>query len=174
MEAQLKKTVENLTRQVAENPGTARAASLVRTRLVERLTCEAQARELPPLLIDEPPLMGGDDAGPSPVELVLMALGACQEIMYASMAALWGLELTKVEVRVEGHLDRRGFLGLKDDVRPGFDKVKFDTRLESPGDPAKLAELAAFVERHCPVLDIVRQPVPVEGRVRINGKRVKV
>lgn len=53
----------------------------------------------------------GEDSGPSPVELVLAALGACQEVVYGVHARLLGIPLEPVTVAVEAEIDLRGFFG---------------------------------------------------------------
>ena len=45
------------------------------------------------LTVDEPKGIGGSDRGPTPVELVLAALGTCQEITYRAFATAMGIAL---------------------------------------------------------------------------------
>ena len=116
------------------------------------------------LRLDEPAALGGADSGPNPVEAVLAALGSCQAIVYRAYASALGLRLDRVEVDARGRLDLRGFLGLAP-VAAGYEAVTFRTRIESPEPPEKIQELARLVEEHCPVLDILRRPVPVTGQV---------
>src|SRR4051794_5698941 len=59
------------------------------------------------LTADEPPAIGGTDAGPTPVELVLAGLGSCQEIVYATYARILGIPLNGVSVAAEGRVDLR-------------------------------------------------------------------
>ncbi len=114
------------------------------------------------LVVDEPPQLGGNDAGPNPVELVLAALGACQEITYRAYASALGIPLDGVAVRLEGDLDLRGFLGLDAAARPGFSRIRGTVELTSSAPLAELERLRAAVDAHCPVLDMLRTPVPVE------------
>jgi putative redox protein len=120
------------------------------------------------LAVDEPPLIGGADTGPTPVELVLAALGTCQEIVFATYARVLGIPLDGVAVNAEGRLDLRGFFGVAD-VAPGFQDVTFTVDITSPASAEDIARLVETVNAHCPVLDILQQPVPVHGDVRLNG-----
>ena len=71
------------------------------TQWEEDVRCSVSIRDFAPMIIDEPPELGGQDAGPNPVELVLAALGTCQEIMYSAYASVMGIELISVKVDVK-------------------------------------------------------------------------
>ncbi|MEZ5669660.1 MAG: OsmC family protein [Alphaproteobacteria bacterium] len=114
------------------------------------------------LTVDEPQQLGGTDAGPNPVELILAALGTCQEITYKAYATALGIPLDSVSVKLEGDLDLRGFFAVKDDVRPGYQAIRGTVRIESGASPEALAQLRDVVNAHCPVLDIISNPVPVK------------
>ena len=111
--------------------------------------------------VDEPPNLGGTDTGPNPVEFVLAALATCQEITYRAYATALGIPLESVSVTLEGSLDLRGFFAVKDGVRAGFNDVRGVVNLKSSAPDAELAKLKDVVDAHCPVLDILRAPVPV-------------
>ncbi|HVW34841.1 MAG TPA: OsmC family protein, partial [Acidimicrobiia bacterium] len=116
--------------------------------------------------VDEPEILGGTDLAANPVQLVLASLGACQAITYRVWAAKLGIALDGVEARVEGDLDLRGFFGLDDSVRPGYTRIRVFVTLRGPEAPERYDELVAAVNRHCPVLDIVANPVPVDRTVK--------
>jgi len=130
------------------------------SRQVEGLRSETKIRQFS-LTVDEPPSLGGTDAGPNPVELVLAALATCQEITYRAYATALGIPLDGVAVKLEGTLDLRGFFAVKDGVRAGFSEVRGTVELKSSASAADLAKLKDVVDAHCPVLDILRAPVPV-------------
>ncbi len=138
------------------------------TALVEDFRTRASIRQFD-LTVDEPEELGGSDAGPNPVELVLAALGTCQEIVYAAYATVLGVELESLEVEVEGRLDPRGFFGVAD-VDPGFSEISYRVRIESPAEPERVEKLVRAVEEHCPVLDILKRPVRTAGGVELNGE----
>jgi len=126
------------------------------------------------LTVDEPDVLGGNDTGPNPVELILASLGSCQEITYRAYAAALGIPLDGVSVTVEGDIDLRGFFAVDESVRAGYEKIRATVHLESSASEAQLQQLRDVVNAHCPVLDIVAKPVPVELSLKITHPPVKV
>ena len=76
------------------------------------------------LTVDEPPALGGSDAGPNPVELVLAGLATCQEITYRAYATALGVPLDSVSVKLEGVLDLRGFFAVDERSACGFHRSR--------------------------------------------------
>jgi uncharacterized OsmC-like protein len=111
--------------------------------------------------VDEPPALGGVDSAPNPVETALAGLLSCQVVTYRFWAAKLDIPLDDVRVETEGDLDVRGFLGLRDGVRPGLGAVRVKVRLTGPASPEQYRELHAAVDEHCPVLDLFTNPTPV-------------
>ena len=52
-----------------------------------------------------------------------------------------------------------------DRVRPGFLQVRGEVTLDTPASDADVERLRRMVEKHCPVLDDLRAPVPVTMEV---------
>ncbi len=153
-------TQNNLRRR----PVGAAATIAVATRQLAGLRSEATIRDFR-LTVDQPPALGGADAGPSPVEIVLVALGACQEMTYRLYAENLGIPLNHVSVRVEGRLDLRGFFAVDEAVRPGFRDIRAVVDIDSPASAADIERLKVAVESHCPVLDILRNVTPIKLEV---------
>ena len=114
--------------------------------------------------MDEPADFGGTDKGPSPGELVLAALGGCQIITLGFYAQKLGVNLKTIETTVDGDLDLRGFMGLLS-VRPGFQKIRVNTRINAEGNPQKIEKLARIAEERCPVLDTLRNGTAIETQI---------
>ena len=157
----LREIIEETQANLRADAANARAVFSVNSKQVENLRSEAQLRQFS-LTVDEPPSLGGSDAGPNPVELVLAALATCQEITYRAYATALGVPLESVSVKLEGVLDLRGFFAVDDRVRSGFTGVQGTVTLKSLATQEELAKLKAVVDAHCPVLDILRAPVPVK------------
>ncbi len=62
-------------------------------------------------------------------------------------------------------VDLHAFLGLSEDTRPGFERITFTATVKADAPRAKLEELCEYVQRTSPVLDIIRNPVPVSIRL---------
>ncbi len=131
------------------------------------VACRAEIRQHG-LAIDEPAALGGTDTGPNPVELVLAALGTCQAITYRIWAGLMGIELDEVRFETDGDIDIAGLLGLREGVRPGLGAVRHRVIVVGPETEERYRELMAAVNAHCPVLDIVANPVPVQHVLEVR------
>jgi len=160
----LKDIIVETQTDLLANPDHAIATFSVDSRQVEGLRSETKIRQFN-VTVDEPPNLGGTDTGPNPVEFVLAALATCQEITYRAYATTLGIPLESVSVTLEGSLDLRGFFAVKDGVRAGFNDVRGVVNLKSSAPDAELAKLKDVVDGHCPVLDILRAPVPVDLRL---------
>lgn len=111
---------------------------------------------------DEPEQILGERTAPNAVELLLAALGSCLTVGHAANAAAMGIELDDLRFETEGDVDLRGFLGISEDVRPGYDAVTCVTRVEADASEAELAELRDRVEATSPLLDNVTNAVSLE------------
>jgi putative redox protein len=52
--------------------------------------------------------------------------------------------------------------------------VTFTVDIASPAAPQDIVRLVEAVNTHCPVLDILKQPVSVRGEARLNGEALAV
>lgn len=117
-------------------------------------------------LVDEPAGLAGDDIAPSPVEVALGALIACQVVVYRLYAEALGIQVVDVRVTAEGDLDARRLFGIDESVRAGFTDVRLDIALTGPETAERYEELKAAVDAHCPVLDLFANATPVATTVR--------
>jgi uncharacterized OsmC-like protein len=110
---------------------------------------------------DEPPVLLSANAGPNAVEAVLHALASCLAVGFVYNAAAQGINIESLEFELEGDLDLHAFLGLSDQVRPGYENIRLSYRVKSDAPREKIVELCNYVQKTSPVLDIIRNPVPV-------------
>jgi uncharacterized OsmC-like protein len=109
----------------------------------------------------EPAILLGSDTGPNPAEYLLHALAACLTTSLVYVAAARGVRLTEVESTVEGDMDVQGALGLSDDYRNGFERIRVSFRVAGDAPEEKLREVVARAQRRSAVFDMVTNGVPV-------------
>jgi uncharacterized OsmC-like protein len=170
MSQELRDLIAETQRAFKEDPGSARATFESRSALQEGLRSEARLREHV-LTIDEPESLGGTDAGPNPVELILAALGTCQEITYRAYATALDIPLDSVSVELEGDIDLRGFFAVDESVRAGYEAIRGKVSIESSADAETLEMLRQVVNAHCPVLDVISKPVAVALELEVRKSR---
>jgi uncharacterized OsmC-like protein len=106
----------------------------------------------------EPAVLLGADQHANPVEYVLHALIGCLTTTMVYHAAARGIAIESIDSELEGDLDLRGFLGLSDQVRKGFQAVRVRMRVKSSASASVLRTLAQY----SPVYDIVSRSLPVD------------
>ncbi|MFD1587346.1 OsmC family protein [Halorientalis brevis] len=111
---------------------------------------------------DEPAALLGDRAGPNAVEHLLAALGSCLSVTYAGHAAAKGIEIEDMRFEFEGDIDLRGFLGLSDEVRPGYEAIRATTHIDADASEEALRELHEEVKETSPVYDNVTNEVTLD------------
>jgi len=114
---------------------------------------------------DEPPLLLGQDIGPNPVEYALTALAACVTTALVYHAAAKGIKLNSVEARLEGDIDLRGFLGISDDVRRGYENIRIYYKIDADVPDDQLEELVQMGTKYSPVFDTITNPVNVTAQL---------
>jgi len=160
----LKDSLLNLIKVIQDDPENANATFRAKSKLEEGFLAEVQTRNFK-FVSDEPTELGGTDEGPNPVEYVLGAFAACQEIVIKAYATVLDIDLKSVSVEVSGNLDLHGFLNLSDQ-RAGFTSLNYKTTVETnEKDTEKLQLLEELSVTRCPVLDIIQNPVEVTGSV---------
>ncbi|MDA0171924.1 OsmC family protein [Solirubrobacter taibaiensis] len=110
----------------------------------------------------EPAILLGHDTGPNPAEFALHALAACLTTTLVYVATARKVRLSEVESVLEGDMDVRGALGLSDDVRNGFSRVRVTFKVRADAPQEKIAELVQRATARSAVFDMLSNGVPVE------------
>ena len=110
---------------------------------------------------DHPEVLVGKDHGPTPVEFLLHALGACLMAGVANISAARGVTLTSVQTTIEGDINLLGILGLSDDVRNGFRQINVTFRIEGDASPETLREIVEQSRSRSAVYDVLTNGVDV-------------
>jgi len=147
----------------AETEWVGGARSRTRVRNFRQAGKKVEGRDQPlELEGDEPDVLLGSDTAPNAVETVLHALTSCLSVGFVYNAAARGIDVESLEFRLDGDLDLRPFLGISQDARPGYEGIRVRYRVKSNAPRAQIEELCNYVQATSPVMDIIRNPVPVE------------
>ena len=120
------------------------------------------------IIADEPGELLGADSAPNPQELLMAAFNACITVGYVAGAALKGITLDSLEIKTRGELDLRGFLGLSDEVPPGYESIAYDVTIKGDGTPAQFAEIHETVMKTSPNYFNISRPIRVEGTLNVG------
>lgn len=114
---------------------------------------------------DHPAVLCGEDQGPTPVEFLLVALSACITSGIANISAARGVTLSEVESTIEGDMNLQGILGLSDEVRNGYEKIRLTFNIKGDAPEDKLRQIVAQSQARSAVFDVITNGVPVEVNV---------
>lgn len=117
---------------------------------------------------DHPEVLVGKDMAPTPVEYLLHGLAACLTAGVGNIASARGIELTQVESRLEGDIDLRGLLGLSDEVRNGFERIRVSFHLAGDASDDDLRAVVEQSRARSAVFDVLTNGVPVEIEIHTN------
>jgi uncharacterized OsmC-like protein len=171
MAFRFKDVFDNTQSALGADASQATVAFQARSELADGFRSNVAIRQFS-VAVDEPPALAGQDTAPNPVEYILVALGSCQEITYRLYADALGIPLDSVSVQLSGDIDLRGFFNVDPEIRPGYQRISAEVHLDSPAPEADIARLKETVDRHCPVLDILRNPTPVNLRLTTKVRQV--
>ena len=120
------------------------------------------------IVADEPCELLGTDSAPNPQELLMAAVNACMMVGYVAGASIRGITLEAVEIRTTGTLDLRGFLGLDDNVPPGYVEVDYDVRIKGDGSPQDFEEIHQTVMKTSPNYFNLSRPIRMNGTLSVG------
>jgi uncharacterized OsmC-like protein len=120
------------------------------------------------IVADEPCELLGADSAPNPQELLMAAFNACIMVGYVAGASIKGINLESVEIRTKGQLDLRGFLGLRDDVAPGYEAVDYEVRIKGDGSPQDFEEIHQTVMKTSPNYFNMSRPIKMNGTLSVG------
>ncbi|GAA1478835.1 OsmC family protein [Nocardioides aestuarii] len=111
---------------------------------------------------DHPEQFSARDNGPTPVEYVLVALGACLTAGVAAVAQQRQIQLHSVTATIAAEMDLHGILGADAAVRNGFSGVSVSYQIEADATDDELRALLAQSQKRSAVFDIMTNPTDVK------------
>lgn len=110
---------------------------------------------------DHPEQFAATDVGPTPVEYVLVGLGACLTAGVAAVAQQRRIQLRSVSATLSADMDLHGILGADPDVRNGFSGVSVHYDIDADASEAEVRALLAQSQKRSAVFDILTNPTAV-------------
>ena len=120
------------------------------------------------IVADEPCELLGADSAPNPQELLMAAFNACIMVGYVAGSSLKGITLDSVEIKTRGELDLRGFLGLSDEVAPGYESIAYEVKIKGDGTPEQFAEIHQTVLKTSPNYFNISRPIRVDATLTVG------
>jgi len=118
-------------------------------------------------VIDEPRSLGGTDAGPSPIQVLLMALAGCINVTGHVIAKEKGLQLNGMNMTIEGVMNPAAFYGISYEERVGFKQI---TVMVNPDfTNATEQDIEAWLketEERCPVTDNIKTDTSITVKIQ--------
>jgi putative redox protein len=132
----------------------------VEARLGERFKIESKIHDHT-LYVDQPKTGGGEDAGPTPLEYMLLALAGCIATIGRIVAKQQRIALRGMVVTVEGELDVEALMGRNPEVRSGFTGFKVTAKIDADLSQEEKEKFLREVDRRCPVSENLHNPTPM-------------
>src|SRR3954451_8983054 len=120
------------------------------------------------IVADEPCQLLGSDGAPNPQELLMAAFNACITVGYVAGASLKGITLESLEIRTQGELDLRGFLGLSDKVAPGYEAIDYEVVIKGDGSREQFEEIHQTVIKTSPNYFNLSRPIRMNATLSVG------
>jgi uncharacterized OsmC-like protein len=132
----------------------------VDAKLGERFAIESQIRGHK-VVVDQTTAAGGQDAGPTPLEYLLLSLGACVATLGRIIALQRKIPIRGIGVSVSGDLDVSVLLGKGAESRAGFTGFIVTVDIDADLSREEKQKLVEEMDRRCPVTDNLRHATPL-------------
>lgn len=116
--------------------------------------------------VDNPTFMGGGGKLPGPMHYCFFGLASCYTGMFATVAAMLEIPLTKLTVKVEADVNFERAFGLGD--APTMEEVRVTLNVVSPAPEARIREAEELALQRCPVVFTLRNPVKLTPKIEIS------
>ena len=118
--------------------------------------------------IDEPCELCGTNQFANPQEYLLAATNACMMVGYATVAAIIGVKLTKLELEITGDIDLRGFLDIDTTVARGYERLHYTVRLSGNGTREQFENMHEVVQRTSPNYYNISNPIELTSNLVLD------
>jgi putative redox protein len=104
---------------------------------------------------------GGDDAGPTPPECLVIALGGCIFNICRILARERQIVIEDLRLSISGDVDPSRAFGFDTGNRAGFSEISVQMQFTSPLSDAEKDEFYQELLDRCPLCDTIGNPTPL-------------
>lgn len=122
-------------------------------KLVENVRSIVDNSRTQTVVCDLPTAKGGDDTGPTALELAIMALSDCAVTIFANVAKQSNIDVKSIEVVTEA---------VKPDNSPILENVKMKVNVAAKARKQLIEAIWRRTEANCPVVKLFTEPIPIE------------
>ena len=98
----------------------------------------------------------------------MAAFNACVMVGYVATAAVMGVTLEALEIDTEGELNLRGFLGIDENVKAGYDSLTCTVRIRGDGSVEQFQAIHENVLKTSPNYFNIARPVTVNAKLVVG------
>lgn len=162
----IRNALERNVKAVSLRPSVGQGTAVTKVKWKDGLTCEAEEGQWK-LTIGMSEKYGGSNDGPNPGVYGRTALGSCLAMGYMMWAARLGISVRSLDIEIHADYDVRGELGVDDNVRPGYTRIRYIVSVDSEAPQAEINNWLDTADRYSSWLDDLAHPVPMEREVKI-------
>ena len=150
-----------------DDPGS--RADLTATATIESgLLCRIESPDGKAIYTDMPEAVGGTNSANSPGWHLRAALASCDATLLAMRAARQGIELDRIQVRVQTWSDGRGMF-LDEGIVPGSTKMQLVFTISAArASDDDIRELVHWVEAHSPVGSDISRAIELDSSLELG------
>jgi len=130
-------------------------------RWIENVRTIADNSRIHTLVLDLPAGKGGDDTGPTALELAIMALADCAITIFADVCKQSNIKLNTLEAVAEAD---------KPADSPKLNDVNIQIKVKAEARKQLLEAAWRRTEAKCPVLSIFKDPIPLSAELETTAE----
>lgn len=117
------------------------------------------------IVVDEPPALGGDDLGASPVEYLLASYAGCINVVAHLTAKELNIKVEKLRISISGNINPARLFGQSDAERAGFKQIDVVFEPITDASPELTEKWIETIKNRCPINDNLTSPTPIFFKV---------
>lgn len=118
-------------------------------------------------MIDEPLELLGKNEYPTPQEYLLAGMGSCMMVGFAVGASMKGIELEKLNIKIESGLDLNGFLQTKPGSPIPLKQVNYVIEVEGSGTKEEFDEIHEVVKKTSPNRATIANAIEIVSDLKV-------